>query len=164
MKIFDRAFKQPSGRIPSWVAYAVAGFAFLGFFDSLYLTAQKFAGVIPPCSLTAGFSCETVLTSQYAQFFGIPVSLFGVAYYCAVLWCALSYATGGKRTYALGMALLPLAGVAATLWFLYLQAFVLRAYCAYCLFSAAVSGALAVFALVIWYYVAQTRNEHHSEK
>src|SRR3989338_2482300 len=122
MKIFGRAFKPLSCRIPNGIVYAVAGFAFLGFFDSLYLTAQKIAGVIPPCSLAAGFACDTVLTSRYAQFFGIPVSLFGVAYYCAVLWCAVSYATGGKRTYALGMALLPIAGAVATLWFLYIQA------------------------------------------
>jgi uncharacterized membrane protein len=35
----------------------------------------------------------------------------------------------------------------ATLWFLYLQAFVIRAFCAYCLLSAAVTAALALLVL-----------------
>ncbi len=35
---------------------------------------------------------------------------------------------------------------AATLWLLYVQAFVLRAFCAYCLLSAAVTTALVVVA------------------
>jgi uncharacterized membrane protein len=35
----------------------------------------------------------------------------------------------------------------ATVWFVYLQAFVIRAYCVYCLLSAAVTTTLALLTL-----------------
>jgi uncharacterized membrane protein len=43
------------------------------------------------------------------------------------------------------MFLIPIVGAMflATLWFLYVQAFVLHAYCRYCLFSAAITFLLA---------------------
>lgn len=162
MTIFERVFSTPSPKVPNWIAYVAGAVAFAGFFDSFYLTAQKLAGAVPPCSLTAGFSCDTVLTSSYAQVLGIPVSAFGVLYYLAVLWCAVLYLTKRHSGYLLGMLILPFAGLGASAWFLYLQAYVLNAYCLYCLFSAALTLLLVVAALILWYRVV--RNENNSAR
>lgn len=158
MTIFERVFSTPSHRVPKWIAYATGFLAFAGFFDSLYLTTTKLVGLIPPCSLTAGFACDVVLTSSYAQFFGIPVAAFGALYYLAVLWCAVLYLTKKYPGYLLGLLLLPFLGLGASAWFLYLQAYVLRAYCLYCLFSAACTLLLVTAATLLWYRVLQHEN------
>ena len=67
--------------------------------------------------------------------------LGAVAYFC-VFASATFAAFGHMRARIL---LIPIIGAMflATLWFLYVQAFVLHAYCRYCLFSAALTFLLA---------------------
>lgn len=139
---------------------AVATLAFAGFFDSFYLTVQKLAGLVPPCSFATGFACDTVLASSYSQFLGIPVSVFGVLYYLAVLWCAVLYGTSKRTNYLPGILFLPFLGIGASAWFFYLQASVLGAYCFYCLFSAAITFLLLLATLILWYHIS--RDEKNS--
>ena len=66
----------------------------------------------------------------------------GAAGYFTAFACATFAAFGylaARRFYALTVAAMFLS----TLWFLYVQAFLLHAYCRYCLFSAAVTFLLA---------------------
>ena len=72
--------------------------------------------------------------------------LVGAAAYFTVFSLATlaAYGYGGARR-----LLTPLVAVMflATLWFLYLQAFVIKAFCTYCLISAAVTTTLALLVL-----------------
>jgi hypothetical protein len=70
------------------------------------------------------------------------VALFGVLAYFSVFTFATFAAFGYLRA---RMFLIPTisAMFLATLWFLYVQAFLLHAYCRYCLFSAATTFLLA---------------------
>ncbi len=43
-----------------------------GLADSIYLTIKHFTGEKVPCSIVEG--CEQVLTSSYAEIFGIPLA------------------------------------------------------------------------------------------
>ena len=91
--------------------------------------------------------CDEVLQSSYATIAGgVPVAAVGaVAYFTAFSLATLAaFGYDGARR-----LLAPLVAVMflATLWFLYLQAFVIRAFCTYCLISAAVTTALAVLVL-----------------
>jgi uncharacterized membrane protein len=69
---------------------------------------------------------------------GIPVAAFGVAGYFTAftfaIFCVFNYPRA-RKFFALTVGMLFLA----TLWFLYVQAFVLHAFCRYCLFSAAIT-------------------------
>ena len=122
--------------------------ALVGLADSVYLTAEKLSGAVVPCAVTSG--CETVLTSEYAVLpGGVPLAALGAAAYFA----AFSLATLSAFGYAQARTpLLVVVGLmfAFTLRLLYLQAFVLNAYCAYCLLSAAVTTALASLQAARW--------------
>jgi uncharacterized membrane protein len=119
------------------ILYCIAGvFCLLGLADATYLSAQALTGSTAACSGQAG--CSEVLGSAYSKVAGIPVALFGVAGY----FSAFTFATFAAFNYPRARKFFALmVGVlfAATLWFLYVQAFVLHAFCRYCLFSAAIT-------------------------
>src|SRR3989344_2796051 len=58
-----------------------------GFFDSAYLTILHYKNVIPPCAIAKG--CETVLTSRFSVFFGIPIALIGSLFFLALIFLLL---------------------------------------------------------------------------
>ena len=111
--------------------------AFVGLLDSGYLTWEHYAGNGPVCLIFRG--CNEVLTSEYAVMFGLPVSLWGMIYYAAVLFFTLfSFLEKSRR--ALGLAaIIVLAGFLFSVYFFYLQFFVLKAICFYCLISGGVT-------------------------
>ena len=128
-----------SGRV--WDA-AVALVALGGLADAIYLTVEHMSGRSVRCMVVSG--CDEVLQSSYATVAGgVPVAAVGAAAY----FTAFSLATLAAFGYDGARRLLtPLVAVMflATLWFLYLQAFVIKAFCTYCLISAAVTTVLAL--------------------
>jgi uncharacterized membrane protein len=113
-------------------ALVLALLGFLGMIDTLYLGLKRGAGPIP-CRITTG--CEDVLNSKYSELAGIPISWFGFVFYLAVFSCAVFAAFGDSNL--LRLTFWPaLAAFAVTLVLLAIQAFVLDAYCEYCLGSA----------------------------
>jgi uncharacterized membrane protein len=132
-------------------AYAAAVVALIGLGDSVYLTVKHFLDEKVPCSLVTG--CEQVLTSQYAEIFGIPTAAFGAIAYFAVFSLAILAAFGNRRMwFVFGAATVLMLGF--TLWLLYLQAFVIKAFCQFCLLSAATTSILFIIAVVsrFWRY------------
>jgi uncharacterized membrane protein len=107
----------------------------VGLAEATYLTVLYLSGETAVCGGSA--DCFKVLGSTYANIHGMPVAAFGaVAYFAAfsfATFAAFDYARAGKC-----FALTVLSMFLATLWLLYLQAFVLHAFCRYCLFSAAI--------------------------
>lgn len=128
--------------------YALAALLSLaGLADSLYLTVEHLEGRSVPCSVTGG--CEEVLTSSYAVIAGIPLAAVGAAAYFSVFSLA-TLAIFGYRT--AGILLRPLVAVMVlmSLWLFYLQAFVIRAFCQFCLLSAAITIGLMIVVLLAW--------------
>jgi uncharacterized membrane protein len=118
------------------ILYSVAGlFCLFGLADATYLTVLALTGETAACSGQAG--CFEVLGSAYSKVAGIPVAAFGVAGYFAAFTCATFAAfhySRARKFFALTVGVL----FASTLWLLYVQAFLLHAFCRYCLFSAAI--------------------------
>ena len=129
---------------PVWISAFVSIFAVGGLIDAAYLTAEHLRGEIAPCSVLQG--CEQVLTSQYAEFYGIPTATFGAIGYFCVFSLAVLTAFGYRRTWTL-LSGLSLAMTLFTIWFIYLQAFVIKAFCQYCLLSAGIT--FLIFSLVV---------------
>lgn len=121
--------------------YAAALLALVGLTDAVYLTIQHIAGQSVPCSVTGG--CEEVLTSPYAVVAGIPLAAIGAAAYFSVFSLSTLAAFGYHIAARL---LLPLVAtmVLVSLWLFYLQAFVIRAFCQFCLLSAGITIALVI--------------------
>jgi len=104
---------------------------FLGLIDTLYLGLKR--GKHVPCSITSG--CEEVLNSAYSTLAGIPISWFGFAFYLTVFSCAVFAMFGDDRI--LRLLFWPiLAAFVISMGLVGVQAFVLHAYCQYCLGSA----------------------------
>jgi uncharacterized membrane protein len=101
---------------------ALAGIAVAG-----YLTYVHYQPDALIC--TSGGGCETVQESSYAELAGIPVALLGLLGYVAVL-LLVAWDSELARTLAAAIALTA-AGFAVYL--LVLQAFVIDAWCVWCL-------------------------------
>ncbi len=118
--------------------------ALVGLADSVYLSVKHFTAEPVPCSLVEG--CEKVLTSPYAEVAGVPIAAAGAAAYFVAFALAVLAAYGDERMWKIfgGLATL-MAGF--SLWLIYLQAFVIGAFCQFCLISAATS--LTLFLIFI---------------
>jgi uncharacterized membrane protein len=119
---------------------AVAIVAVAGLADATYLTVQALTGE----TITCGGSpdCFRVLGSSYSKLGGIPVAIIGALAYFTVFTFA-TFAAFGYSWAPRFVALIAAAMFLMTLWLLYVQAFLLHAYCRYCLFSAAITFLIA---------------------
>ena len=119
---------------------AVAIVAVIGLADATYLTVQALTGETLSCGGSP--DCFRVLGSSYAKVGGIPVPMLGALAYFTVFTFATFAAFGYPRAPKF-LVLIAGAMFLMTLWLLYVQAFVLHAYCRYCLFSAAITFLIA---------------------
>lgn len=123
-------------KIPKWLPIAILIISLIGFADATYLTIEHYQNKIPPCT-TSG--CETVLTSQYSEVFGVPVSLFGSVYYLVIAILVIAYLDTKKEIMIRLPMLLSVLGFISSLWFVFVMAFLIKSYCQYCLVSASTS-------------------------
>jgi uncharacterized membrane protein len=117
----------------------------VGLADSTYLTVTHLTGENVTCIASSG--CSEVLSSAYASVGPIPLGAFGALGY----FVAFSLATLAAFGYARARKVLPVvvAGMLlTTLWLLYVQAFLLHAFCDFCLLSAALTLSLSVFVAI----------------
>ena len=135
--------------------YIVAALASLfGLIDAIYLTVQHLTGQNVECIASVG--CETVLASHYAAIGRVPLAAIGAAAYFASFSLATlaAFRHAHAREFFLGL----IANMfAVTCWLLYIQAFILHAFCDYCLLSAGLVGVLAVIAIAI-FFIARKRS------
>jgi uncharacterized membrane protein len=111
-----------------------AGIALVGLAEATYLTVLYLAGETAVCGGSA--DCFQVLGSPYARIGQVPVSALGALAYFSVFSFATFAAFGYPRARIL-LAITVCSMFAVTLWLLYVQAFLLHAFCRYCLVSAA---------------------------
>lgn len=120
---------------------AAAVVAVAGLADAIYLTVHHLTSEPVPCSIFSG--CETVLTSQYAEIGGIPLAAFGAIAYFIAFSLAVLAAFGDRRMWTLFGIQVVLMSI-FTAWLLYLQAFVIGAFCQFCLISAVTTFSMLV--------------------
>jgi uncharacterized membrane protein len=136
-------------------ALILAALDIVGLAVAGYLSVVELAGGVPTCGPFHG--CEEVALSEYARVGGIPVALFGVVLSVVLLTLALAW----WRTNIYGLLLahyaLSLVGVIFDGYFLYLQVFVIRAVCIWCLTYEI--SLLLRFALAAFVYYRQPKPE-----
>lgn len=140
--IVDQEIEEtPASKLPILAAVVALG----GLADAVYLTIHHYTAVPVPCG--EAFDCTSVLSSQYAEIAGIPLAVFGALAYFVAFALAILTVYGNRTAWKLfGLQIVLMAGF--TCWLIYLQAFVIKAYCQYCLISAAVTMTLLVIALI----------------
>jgi uncharacterized membrane protein len=115
----------------------VATLALAGIFIATYLLLYKL-GKIGDLSCSIG-SCETVNTSKWATFLGLPVAAWGVAFYVglfalAVVSTAERYAS--SHTASTVLLAVSSTGLIFSAYLTYLELFQIHAICQWCVMSA----------------------------
>jgi uncharacterized membrane protein len=117
----------------------VAALALAGIFISIYLTLYKL-GVIGELTCSVG-SCETVNTSRWSVFFGLPVAAWGLFFYIDVFGVALlGTMPKWENQPVISIVLVAEAaiGVLFSAWLTYLELAVIHAVCIWCVTSAVI--------------------------
>mgnify|MGYP001609963985 CR=1 FL=1 len=133
-----------------WILVGMAVFSLVGFLDAAYLTLVHYNRGALSCYIFEG--CDKVTTGPYSVIFGIPVSLLGVIYYFSVFITTILYFDTKGNFFLRALSIFPVAGFLASLWFLYLQLFVIKAICFYCVISAVTSTLLFILGILIFKY------------
>ena len=119
-----------------WV-YVILVLGLLGLVDATYLTYSNLSGGGLTCPLTGG--CDIVTTSSYSHIAGVPIALLGMLYYLSVSVLALLIVrTKDTKSFRFIFYLSSLAFL-FSLYLTYVQFFVLRTLCQYCLTSVIIS-------------------------
>ncbi len=121
--------------------------AFLAFLDAGYLTITHYSNAIPPCTIGG---CEKVLTSAYSVVLGIPTSLWGMLYALMIFFFVLLYRNNPTRKRTMLLMQILGIGFLGSLGLLYLQAFVLQAFCQYCIVFEALILVLFLASIDLW--------------
>jgi len=98
----------------------------------------------------AGGSCDIVISSPYSEFFGIPVSLYGMGAFIFFVFVGLLSLNGriGEKMGLQIIAVFGAIGLVIAAWFIYLMEFVIQAICPWCILSHALL--LAIFLVCIY--------------
>jgi len=127
----------------------VAALALAGIFISLYLTLYKL-GIIGELSCSIG-SCETVNTSKWATFLGLPVAAWGLLFYLDVFAVALIGTFPrfeNEPVISIVLVAQSAIGVLFSAWLTYLELAVIHAICIWCVTSACVVTLIFIVSLM----------------
>jgi uncharacterized membrane protein len=129
--------------------------ALLGLFVATYLALYKLGYIGTLVCDTKG-SCEQVQATHFSRFLGVPVALWGVAYYALVLALAfvgIQDRFAEAKWVSLAIAVLTGWGVLFSGYLTYLELFVIHLICRWCVSSALLTTTLFVLAVIDWRHV-----------
>lgn len=139
------AQSQKRDAVLRWTSIVLAA---LGAADSIYLLVLKLSHNSRMCLGNGG--CSTVNNSSYSMLFGIPVSVYGLLAYLAIIaiilleprW-KLAAAQGPLALFGL-----TLGGVLFSAYLTYIEFYVIFAVCPFCIISAVVITLLFILAII----------------
>ena len=107
----------------------------VGLLVSIYMTIYKITSNDSMC-IGSG-DCKTVNASRYAEVYGIPVAILGVAGYSAILAVLLLERKPGffQQNGTLLFFGLSLTGFLFTLYLIFVETVLIKAYCPFCITS-----------------------------
>lgn len=122
--------------------------ASIGLLDALYLSAVKLAHTQVYCAGSG--NCETVQSSTYSQFAGIPIAFLGAGSYIVILIFLFLEGRGGFWEENSPMLIfgITLAGSIYSAYLTYIEIAVLHAICPYCVVSAIAQVLLLIISIV----------------
>ena len=134
--------------------YAVGFYAFIvfaaagGFGVALYIYYTKKHHKLLVCPI--GSNCNAVVSSRYARFLGVSLEYWGMLYYAIIFttYIVLIFAPHLlSGLFLAGLTMLTTAAFFFSLYLLFVQAFLLRQWCIWCILSAALSIMIFIISL-----------------
>jgi len=143
-----------------WYPLVLAVLSFVGVIDSAYLSYTRFTDTEIVCGAIQGLSgCNVVAASPFSELFGIiPLAYLGLFFYLVILVLSILLFVDQKNIKKRALLVLTGLGFLSSVYFLYLQAFVIFAFCIYCVISAAISTLLFGIAIV-WYFTSKIEEQ-----
>lgn len=122
----------------------------VGSLVAAYLAWTKFANQDPICAKDAVFDCDAVNSSPYSEIYGIPIALLGFLAYLALIVVLIlekrfSFFKENGPIFIFGLSL---AGTLYSAYLSYLEAFVIRHWCQYCIVSAVCMTLIFIISIV----------------
>jgi uncharacterized membrane protein len=139
--------RMTAGSARRWTVMTTCALA--GLADALYLIWYHYDPAVRACFASGG--CEAVNGSPFATLGGVPVAVIGAAGYLLIVAALVARRWGplglqrpaGYAAYALAAA-----GTAFSLYLTVVEAFMLHAYCTWCLISAALVTTVCIVATI----------------
>ncbi len=122
--------------------------AFIGFIDATYLTAIHYMDAPPGCGESGG--CGEVAASEYSTMFGLPVALYGIFFYLAVMFLGLLWFDRGASFVPKVLPIISAPAVLFSAWLVYLMLFVIEAICWFCVGSATSSTLIFITSVALY--------------
>src|SRR5204862_110644 len=125
--------------IPDMRKPLLMALSLLGLFISIYLWWVYSSPSHALVCLGTGTGCDTVRASRYADILGLPMPIYGVAMYVTLallLFAEHLIATQFARRVRYAFTAIAAAGFLFSLYLTALEAFVIHAWCAWCVGSA----------------------------
>lgn len=131
-----------------WLYRASIALVIIGLAVSIYMTIYKISGNDGMC-LGSG-DCSTVNASRFSEVNGIPVAVFGIIGYAAILFVHI-FETRNEFFRKNGTLLIfgmGLTGFLFTLWLVYVELVLLNAICPFCVTSQVAMTIIFILAVV----------------
>ena len=131
-----------------WLYRASLALVIVGLLVSIYMTIFKLSGNDGMC-LGSG-DCSTVNASVFSEVNGIPVAVFGIVGYVAILAVHLfeNRNISFKNNATLMIFGMALTGFLFTLWLVYVELVLLKAICPFCVTSQVAMTLVFIIAVV----------------
>ena len=124
--------------------------AFLGIADAWYLTESAYTGTPLTCDISGLDGCNTVAQSSYSHLLGYPLALYGVFFFSLLFVLAAVALFAPRRTVYFALKILGIIGLVASLIFICIQLFLIKAVCVYCFGSAFISLFIFLCTRFMW--------------
>lgn len=128
----------------AFIAFAAAGGSGVALY--IYYTKRYHKQLVCPI----GSDCNVVITSRYSKFLGVSLEYWGMFYYALIFaaYIVLIFAPHLLSEFLLsGLIMLTAAAFFFSLYLLFVQAFLLRQWCIWCLLSAMLSIVIFIISL-----------------
>jgi uncharacterized membrane protein len=140
--------KTSTSKTDRTLLWSMVVLSILGIADSIYLLIYKLTGNSQMCLGSGG--CHDVNFSTYSDIYGIPVSALGIAAFLAITAIALlesrwSLAREHGPLVIFGIAL---TGVGFTAYLTYLELYIIKAICPFCVASAVIITLIFIIAII----------------
>jgi uncharacterized membrane protein len=131
-----------------WLYRASVALVVLGLLVSIYMTIYKFSNNDAMC--VGSGDCKTVNSSRYSEVNRIPVAVFGMVGYLAILAVHFFEKRGSffKQNGTLLVFGMALTGFLFTLWLIYVEIALLKALCPFCLTSQAAMTIIFIISVI----------------
>ena len=132
----------------SRITIALFAFTIIGLLVSIYMTIYKITSNDSMC--IGSKDCSVVNQSRYSEIYGIPVAVIGVLGYAVILAVLVLERNPGffKQNGTMLLFGLSLTGFLFTLYLIFLEIALIKAYCPFCITSQAAMTIIFILSVI----------------